>query len=276
MKILITGGTGTIGLALAKSHVIAYFNEHGSPYSQHSITIFSRNESDQVTMKSDHPYFSYVVGDVRDYSEVFKACEGMDYVFHLAALKHINICEEKPQEAVKTNVLGTMNLINACREHGAQLISMSTDKAINPTSVYGITKFLAEEMVTQAGFLSVRSGNVLWSSGSVFPIWEKQLKETNVINITSKNMTRFFISVDEVVRFLWSNRDQQGVLTVSMQSFNLNDIAEEFIKRFGDDDSSINVMGLRPGEREHEYRDKVTSSDEHISTNLNYIFDGKI
>ena len=265
MKILITGGTGSIGKAL--THRLEVTDD---------ITIFSRNSSLQVEMQLYYPLANYVIGDIRDYSEVFKSCEGMDYVFHLAALKHINLCEEQPQEAVKTNVLGTMNVINACREHGARLINMSTDKAINPTSVYGMTKFLAEEMVTQAGFLSVRSGNVLWSSGSVFPIWKKQLEDTNVINLTSSDMTRFFISSREVVSFLWYKRGKTGVLTVPMESFSLNDIAVEFIKRYGDAKSEINITGLRPGERLHEFRDETTSSEENISTDLNYIFDGKI
>ena len=261
MKILITGGTGTIGRALASIH------------SDVDTTIFSRNELSQVKMKRDLPYHKYIIGDIRDYSEVYKACDGMDYVFHFAALKHVNICEEQPQEAVKSNVLGTANLINACKEHGAKLINMSSDKAIKPKNVYGVTKFLSEEMSTQAGFLSVRSGNVLWSNGSVFPIWKKQLKDTNSINITSKSMTRFFISPKEVVDFIWEKKDKSGVQTVPMESFKLYDIATEFVKRFGNSESLINVTGLRPGEREYEYRDEFTSSDDHINTNLNYIFD---
>jgi FlaA1/EpsC-like NDP-sugar epimerase len=271
-NILITGGTGTIGRSFAEGHIVHYVNDHGSPYTEHNITIFSQDELAQVEMKREHPYFNYVIGDVREPSEVHRACKGMDYVFHFAAIKHVNICEDQPQEAIRTNVIGTMNVINACTAHSAKMINMSSDKAINPSNVYGITKAIGEKMVEQDMFVSIRSGNVLWSSGSVLPIWKKQIKRRNQIDITSAEMTRFFIDVKELTLFIWECRDKSGIFTVPMKSHFLKDIAEEFIKRYGNEKTELNVVGLRPGERLHEFRDEDTSSEHCLSNDLNYIF----
>ena len=255
--ILITGGTGTIGRSL--SELVK------------NAIIFSRDESLQVEMKIDSRH-KFIIGDVCDYDSILEACRGVDYVFHFAALKHVDICEQQPIEAVRVNVLGTMNVINACRATGAKMINMSSDKAINPVNVYGKTKSLAEDMVTEAGYLSVRSGNVLWSSGSVLPIWKQQIKLTNKINLTSKEMTRFFIHVNELVNLIWNAKVMTGVFTVPMKPFYLYDIAIEFLKRYGDGETMINITGLRPGERLHEFRDAETSSKNNICKDLNYIF----
>lgn len=260
-KILITGGTGSIGLTLALCA------------DEFDIVIFSRNEKDQVIMRHKYPRFTYTIGDVRDYSEVFKACADVDYVFHLAALKHVDICEKQSQEAIKTNLLGTMNVINACREHNCKLINMSSDKAVNPANVYGFTKSLSETMVLQVGYINIRSGNVLWSAGSVLPIWKNQLETVNKIQLTSRDMTRFFIHPRELTAFMLSCRDNEtGTYTAPMVSFRLYDIAEEFIRRHGNEDSQIVITGLRPGERLHEFRDADTSSEQNVCTNLSYIF----
>ena len=259
-NVLITGGTGTIGREIARKLY------------QHDVTIFSRNEKNQVEMRQECPHYKYIVGDVRDYSEVLKACRDNDYVFHLAALKHIDICEKEPQEAVKSNIIGTLNVVNACNSYGCRLINMSSDKAINPCSIYGKTKSIAEAMVTQSGYVNIRSGNVLWSSGSVLPMWEEQLKTTNQINITSERMTRFFIHPQELALFILSKKDESGTFTVPMKSFRLWDIANEFIKRFGNESSSIKITGLREGERLHEYRDEYTSSEKDVCDDLSYIF----
>ena len=271
-NILITGGTGFIGRSFAEGHVVHYVNNNGSPFVSHNITIFSHDEKAQQEMKSEHPYFTYLIGDVRDHGEVHRACKGMDYVFHFAAMKHVNVCEEQPGEATRTNVLGTMNVVDACTVHGAQLVNMSSDKAINPVNVYGVTKAIAEKIVLQDCFVNIRSGNVLWSSGSVLPIWKRQIERDNEINITSEEMTRFFINVEELTSFIWESRDKSGTFTVPMKSFRLMDIADEFIKRHGNADTTLNVTGLRPGERLHEFRDEHTSSEENVSKDLDYIF----
>jgi FlaA1/EpsC-like NDP-sugar epimerase len=260
-KALITGGTGTIGTELAQK------------MKGHEVTIFSRNEEKQVLMKRQNPELRYILGDIRDYSEVLRATEGMQYVFHFAAIKHVDICEKQPSEAIKTNVLGTMNIINACHYWGCRLINMSSDKAINPMNVYGRTKALCESMINQMGYVSIRSGNVLWSSGSVLRIWERQLAEQNCINLTSTLMTRFFIHPAELAQFILDKMDCEcGTYTVPMRSFRLIDIAREFILRFGNVDSKINITYLRPGERVHEFRDENISSEDNVCNDLNYIF----
>jgi FlaA1/EpsC-like NDP-sugar epimerase len=149
---------------------------------------------------------------------------------------------------------------------------MSSDKAINPGNIYGRTKALAEAMVNEAGFVNIRSGNVLWSSGSVLPIWRNQLKTQNNITLTSRDMTRFFIHPTELALFVLDKKDSQGTFTVPMKSFRLIDIAEEFIHRYGNNNSHILFTEPRPGERLHEFRDENTSSEKDICTDLNYIF----
>lgn len=256
-KILITGGTGTIGSRL--SEVVT------------SSTIFSRNEAAQIKMKQGSSC-KFIIGDICSYSDVLRAAEGKDYVFHFAAMKHVDICERQPIEAARVNILGTMNVITVCQRLGIKMINMSSDKAINPVNVYGRTKALAEAMATQAGFLSIRSGNVLWSSGSVLPIWKGQLEKTNIIKITSEEMTRFFIHVNDLVGFILKEKDTTGIKTVFMQSFRLSDIAAAFIKKYGDANSIISITGLRDGERLHEFRDGNVSSKDCISDDLKYIF----
>jgi FlaA1/EpsC-like NDP-sugar epimerase len=258
MRTLITGGTGTIGRALAKLIPDA--------------TIVSRDESMQVKMRQEFPDCKYIIADVRDVNRMIEVIKGYDYVYHLAAMKHIEICEQQPQEAIKTNVLGTMNVINACRLTGAKMINMSTDKAVNPASVYGRTKALSEAMVTEAFYLSVRSGNVLWSSGSVLERWTNQLRAKNMIELTHVDMTRFFVHPNELASFLVNSRTYFGIVTIPMRSFRLHDMAMEFIKIYGDKDSKIQITGLRDGERLHEYRDENTSSAECLNSDLSYIF----
>lgn len=259
-KILITGGTGTIGRALTRL------------CTEWDVTIFSHHEQSQVEMKRDFQWCKYIIGDIRDYNSILRATKHMDYVFHLAALKHIDICQRQPQEAIKTNVMGTMNVINACKINEVMMVNMSSDKAINPNSVYGMTKHLAEKMASDEGFVSIRSGNVLWSTGSVLEIWTKTIKEKNEISITSKKMTRFFVNSMELADFILCNRNEYGVKTIPMVSFRLFDIAQEFCSRFGNSDTKIDIIGLRAGERLHEYRDEETSSENSICTDMDYIF----
>jgi FlaA1/EpsC-like NDP-sugar epimerase len=259
IKSLITGGTGSLGKEIARQLT-------------GDVTIFSRNEKDQILMKQNFPGFKYIIGDVRDYSEVLKATKDINYVFHLAAIKHIDVCEKQPQEAIKTNIVGTLNVISACLQNGCKMINMSSDKAINPTSVYGRTKALSESMVNQAGFVNIRSGNILWSSGSVLPIWLNQIKTKNCIELTSDLMTRFFVHPFEIAEFIISHKDDSGTFTIPMRSFNLYHIALSFALRYGDKATTIKITGLRPGERLHEYRDENTSSDMNVYTDIEYIF----
>ena len=265
IKALITGGTGSIGQALV--------HQMSQDIEEWDIAIFSRHEADLVSMHYRYPQYKYIAGDVSDDDEVFRATIGMNYVFHLAALKHVDICEQQSMEAILINEIGTMNVINACLWNECRMVNMSSDKAINPANVYGRTKANAEAMVRQAGFVSVRSGNVLWSSASVLPRWKEQLKEKNCIELTDGRMTRFFIHPAELTRFMLKVRDEGGVQTVPMRAFRLIDIAEEFVERFGNAKSEVKITGLRLGERLHEYRDENTSSENNICTDMNYIFE---
>jgi FlaA1/EpsC-like NDP-sugar epimerase len=255
-KSLITGGTGTIGRCMAKS------------LKGYDVTIFSRGEQRQAEMKAKHPEFNYIIGDIRDSSGVYKAIKGQDYCFHLAALKHIDICEQNAREAIMTNVQGSLNVINACILNGCKLINMSSDKAVNPGSVYGRTKSLIEAVVLQAGFTNIRSGNILWSNGSVLNIWLDQIREKNEISITSMDMTRFFISPQTIVDFILSKMDDPGTHTVPMDAYKLIDLASAFIQKYGNDKTKIKVTGLRLGERLHEYRDENTCSSDNLKTNV--------
>ena len=185
MKILITGGTGTIAAALIKQ------------LKGNDITIFSRNESKQVETRDEFEV-NTIIGDVRDICAVNKAVKGMDIVYHLAALKHVDICEQQPNEAIKTNVLGTMNVAEACMRYRAKLINMSSDKATNPNNVYSMTKRLAENIASEYGFISMRSGNVVGSSGSFIPNTINRIREKNEVTLTDERMTRFFIKSEDL------------------------------------------------------------------------------
>jgi len=260
MRVLITGGTGTIGKELVRQLTVQ------------DVIIFSRNEYAQVLMKQEYPNADYIIGDVRDYDDILKATVGVNQVFHLAAVKHVDICEDQPQEAVKTNVIGTLNVVRACERNRCGLVSMSSDKAINPCNTYGLTKRIGEDMVVRAGFTAIRSGNVLWSSGSVLPIWKRQLETSNLISLTSKEMTRFFISQKDLVQFIINRQGVPGVHTIPMKSFRLYDIAMEFINRYGNEESEIKITSIREGERLHEFRDDIMSSQNYLCNDLNYIF----
>ncbi len=259
---LITGGTGTIGKELAMQLTIQGY----------LVTIFSRNEHNQVVMKYKYPNYKYILGDVRDENALVKACKGKDYVFHLAALKHVDICEKQPIETVKTNINGTMNVISACISQGCKLINITSDKAVRPDNIYGKTKSIAESMINETGFTNIRSGNVLWSSGSVLQVWKKQIEDDNCIKITDDRMTRFFIHPTELCEFIINHMDEQGTFTVPLKSFRIIDVAKEFIKRLGNEKTDMRIKGLRPGERLHEFLGENISSEQNICTDLNYIF----
>ena len=249
MKILITGGSGSIGQALVARLV-----------TEHDITIFSRHESSQVTMRQTFPSCHYIIGDVRDSKVVCGAIKGHDLVYHLASLKHVDVCECQPMEAIKTNIFGTMHVLQACQYYEVQMINMSTDKAANPLNVYGRTKRLAEDLV-RGYALTLRSGNVVGSSGSLIPNVIKSIKDTNSVSLTNAFMTRFFISLDDVSTVL---ADFIHVLPMTgvfippdMTSFYIKDILNALIKKYGNDETIKNVTGIRPGEQIREYLNAV-------------------
>ena len=199
--ILVTGGTGSWGQELTKKLLAQ---------SPKEIRIFSRNEFLQVNMKrlfDHHEALKFVIGDVRDYQSVNDAMQNVDYVFHLAALKHVPVCEFQPGEALKTNVSGTENIIRASISNRVKkVIDVSTDKAVEPVNFYGMTKSFGEKLMIRANdnsdstrFVCIRGGNVLGTNGSVVPIFKKQILENKDVTLTSKAMTRFFLSVSEAI-----------------------------------------------------------------------------
>ena len=261
--ILVTGGCGSIGSQIVKQLL---------SYEPKSVRIFERSESAHFRLnqeiKSDK--IRNLVGDVCDAERVHYAMDGVDIVFHAAAMKHVPLCEYNPFEAVRTNILGTQNLIDAAQKHGVErFISISTDKAVNPTSTMGATKLLGEKIVANAAisggkktkFCCVRFGNVLASSGSVIPVFEKQIKDGNSVTITSKEMTRFFMGVDDAVKLVLKAAhlaDRGEIFILKMNALKIIELAEviveELAPRHGKDPKSIQyeIIGLRPGEKLHE------------------------
>ena len=204
--ILIDGGSGSWGNELTQQ----LLNREAK-----KIIIYSRGEISQVNMqrKFNNPSIEYVIGDIRDADAVDRLFNynNIDYVFHLAALKHVPICENQPQEAIKTNINGTINLINSSIKHNViKFIDVSSDKAVAPTNMYGMTKSIGEKLTIQANMLStytdfvcIRGGNVLGSNGSVVPHFINQIKTKNKITITDRQMTRFFLSFKEAMDLIF-------------------------------------------------------------------------
>lgn len=244
---LITGGTGTVGQEMTKQ------------LDTNNVIIFSRNEVAQVKMARKYPNVEYVIGDVRDYDTLKHICRYVDTIYHLAAIKHITICEKQPEEAIKTNVYGTINVMEAASRHNCRVKFLSTDKAECPTCVYGNTKAIAESIVLRNGGKIIRSGNIFGSSGSVIPLFKKQLEETNKITLTNGEMTRYFTSVKDLVNVIIKcNRD---INIPEIDSFTMLSVAKMAIKMWGNEDSDIVFIGNRQGEKLHEMLGGVSSAN---------------
>ncbi|KQX49174.1 MULTISPECIES: SDR family NAD(P)-dependent oxidoreductase [Paenibacillus] len=254
--ILVTGGTGSWGYELIEQLL---------PENPKKIIVFSRNESTQVAMKRafDDPRLSFCIGDVRDRDALMKACEKVDYLFHLAALKHVPVCEDQPYEALKTNVNGTQNVIEAAIENKVKkVINISTDKAANPSNFYGMTKSIGEKLIVNANllnsgtkFVCVRGGNVLGTNGSVIHLFMKQIKEKEQIGITDREMTRFFLTQREAIGLLLRATEvgQGGeIFVMTMPTCKILDLAEVLIESLGNKKVEIVELGIRPGEKIHE------------------------
>jgi FlaA1/EpsC-like NDP-sugar epimerase len=212
-----------------------------------------------------NPNVEFLLGDVRDKERLNKAIDGIDVIFHAAALKHVLVCEYEPAEAVKTNVIGTQNVVECAFEHNVErMILISTDKVVNPTNVMGATKLLAERLVSAmcnakgdktTKFGIVRFGNVLASRGSVLEIWEKQLKEKKRITITNPNMTRFFMSIPDSVDLVFRATcyaDNGETFILRMPSIRIKDLAETFLVSQGFPEDFYEITGVASGEKMHE------------------------
>lgn len=254
--ILITGGTGSWGQELTRNLLLSNPKE---------IRIFSRNEFAQVDMKQsfDDPRLSFLIGDVRDADAVVEACQNVDYVFHLAALKHVPICEYQPQEALKTNVDGTSNIIRASILQGVEkVIDVSTDKAVDPINFYGMTKAIGEKLIIRANdlsektrFVCIRGGNVLGTNGSVVPLFKQQLLGKREVTLTSKDMTRFFLTVSEAIQLLLKAATVSiggETFVMKMPACKITDLIRVLATSLNCNDYRVKEIGIRPGEKIHE------------------------
>ena len=253
-SILVTGGTGSFG----RRFVRTVLTEH----SPRRVVIFSRDELKQSEFAAElgiDPRVRFFIGDVRDASRLWRALDGIDYVVHAAALKQVPAAEYNPLEAVKTNILGAENVINAAIDRGVKrVVALSTDKASSPINLYGATKLVSDKLFTAANayagghttrFSVVRYGNVVGSRGSVVPLF-KRLAASGVIPITDERMTRFWITLEQGVRFVLRALEQMhgGELFVpKIPSMLVTDLASALAP-----DAHIEVVGIRPGEKLHE------------------------
>lgn len=255
-KILIVGATGSWGMALLE---LLLKTEAAQ------IKALARNEHNMVSLqqKFGDKRVSPIIGDIRDRGRLSQACSDVDIVFHLAAMKHVPICEQMPTEAVTTNVAGTMNLIECAISRGVEkVIYVSTDKAVTPHCTYGCTKLLGEKLILSANtqrsttkFIVFRSGNLLGSSGSVIPLFRRQIDEAQHIFLTDERMSRFFIPIVQAAELLLEAalRGAGGeVFLPRMDALFIRDIAQYLLEKKGLDKAQIEITGIRPGETLNE------------------------
>lgn len=255
--LLITGGTGSFGNAVLKKFINTDIGE---------IRIFSRDEKKQDDMRKQYKNskIKFVLGNVREYSSLESAMIGVDYIFHAAALKQVPSCEFFPLEAVKTNVLGTENMLNAAISHGVKkVICLSTDKAVYPINAMGISKAMMEKVAvakarevdpSKTTICETRYGNVMASRGSVIPLFVDQIKRGEDLTVTDPNMTRFLMSLDEAVNlvlFAFENANAGDVLVQKAPASTILDLATA-IKELFHSECKVNVIGTRHGEKLHE------------------------
>ena len=256
--ILITGGTGSLGRALTKKLL---------EEKPEAIRIFSRNESKQIEMESEFndSRLRFFMGDVRDSERLFSALEDVDIVFHAAALKHVPKIEYNPFESIKTNVIGSQNVIDNClRQDVEKVICVGTDKAVSPLNTYGATKLLMEKLFVSANnyvnrvkhrtkFVAVRYGNVLGSSGSVIPKFIEQIMANKPSTITDPKMTRFSITMNEALDFIF-NATKMGkgseVFVPKLRAYNIVDVKNALTELLSD--TGEKIIGIRTGEKLHE------------------------
>ncbi|GEN45515.1 SDR family NAD(P)-dependent oxidoreductase [Alkalibacillus haloalkaliphilus] len=271
-KLLITGGTGAIGQHLVQN----LLNENPA-----LIRIYSRDEYKQFIQQDrlkNYDNIQFVIGDVRDYTSLQSAMEGIDYVFHLAAMKHVPACESYPYEAVQTNVKGTYHVIQAAK---AQLVKKvllsSSDKAVSPTNTYGATKLMAERIIqstekdlTGPIVSAVRFGNVIGSRGSVIPLFQRQILMRQAITATDLSMTRFMMTPNQAVSLMMKAMERAiggEIFVLKMPVIQLKDLAEVVIdvtckeNNLNPEVITIEEIGLRPGEKRYE---ELMTFDESV------------
>lgn len=255
--LLITGGTGSFGNAVLKRFLATDVRE---------IRIFSRDEKKQEEMRiaMNNPKLKFYIGDVRDYDSTYQAMKGVDYVFHAAALKQVPSCEFYPMEAVRTNVLGTENVMNAATANGVKrVVVLSTDKAVYPINAMGISKAMAEKLMVakartqlagETVLCATRYGNVMASRGSVIPLFVSQLKEGKPLTVTDPNMTRFLMSLEDsvdLVLYAFEHGRQGDIFVQKAPASTVADLAQA-LKVLFKKDNTVRVIGTRHGEKLYE------------------------
>lgn len=266
--ILITGGTGSLGQALVKTILSKWPDVK-------RLVIYSRDEQKQFVMAQEfsdreYPCLRYFIGDVRDFERLKRALNGIDYVIHAAAMKHVHIAEYNPDECVKTNIGGAENLIRACLDTNVErVVALSTDKACAPINLYGATKLASDKLFIAANnivghrnikFSVVRYGNVMGSNGSVIPFFLSR-KKTGKLPVTNPKMTRFNITIEEGVDLVLKALEHAwgGELYVpKIPSYRILDVAAAVAP-----DAEIEEIGMRPGEKVHE--EMITPSDSYTT-----------
>ncbi len=259
--VLITGGTGSFGKKFTQTLL-----DEKQP---RKVIIFSRDELKQHEMQVhgfNHPCLRYFIGDVRDRERLVRAMHGVDVVVHAAALKQVPACEYNPMEAIKTNIMGTANVVEAALDAGVKkVLTVSTDKAVSPANLYGATKLAAEKLTIQSNayaggtatrFSCVRYGNVVGSRGSVVPLFLKQ-RSNGKVTITDGRMTRFWLSLEQGVRFVIHCIEQMEggeVFVPKIPSTKVTDLAKAIAPK-----AELEIIGIRPGEKLHE---ALISEDE--------------
>ncbi|TQR33863.1 UDP-N-acetylglucosamine 4,6-dehydratase (inverting) [Campylobacter sp. MIT 99-7217] len=265
-NILITGGTGSFGKTYTKILLEAY--------KPNKIIIYSRDELKQYEMAQsfNDTCMRYFIGDVRDRARLNMAMRDVDFVIHAAAMKQVPIAEYNPMECIKTNINGAQNVIDACLENGVlKCIALSTDKACNPVNLYGATKLASDKLFIAANnivgkkhtkFSVTRYGNVIGSRGSVLPLFKRLIKEgVRALPITDERMTRFWISLEDGVKFVLGNfkRMHGGEIFIpKIPSMKIIDLAKALAPNL-----DLDIIGIRPGEKLHEMM--ISSDDSHLS-----------
>ncbi|AHN20577.1 UDP-N-acetylglucosamine 4,6-dehydratase (inverting) [Lysinibacillus varians] len=250
--VLVTGGTGSFGKKFIGKALTLGVKK---------VIVFSRDELKQYEMKQEFQdeRIRFFIGDVRDKDRLYRAFDGVDIVIHAAAMKHVDACEYNPFEAVKTNIHGAQNIIEAAIDRGVEkVIALSTDKACSPVNLYGATKLASDKLFVAANayvgekktrFAVVRYGNVVGSRGSVVPFFKK-IKDTGKLPITDERMTRFWITLDQGVQFVIDNLERMNggeIFVPKIPSMKVTDLAKAVAP-----ECEIEIIGIRPGEKLHE------------------------
>lgn len=252
--VLVIGSSGSWGNELIKQLLETNVKE---------IRGMARGEFAQVSLqrKFNDPRLKIIIGDVRDYNKLDSSCRGVDIVFLLSALKHVPICEDFPYEAIKTNINGTRNVVRACIANNVKkCVDVSSDKACLPINTYGMTKAVGEKLIlngarlgSKTQFMVVRGGNVLGSAGSVIPFWIDQIKRFKKVSITDKTMTRYFLTLPEAIKLLFTAVESNingGLFVMKMPSASMLDMAKVVIDHYAKGEMIIiEEIGIRPGEK---------------------------